>query len=318
MGNALQGKTALIIGGAGGTGSGFARVFASEGAKIMVNDIGYAMMPESGDYDVTTRSPDEADRIVREIREAGGVAVADYEDAAQWDSSARTVEHCLREFGSVDIVVHASVVSRLGMVDELSDEDWDMVIRQNLYPNFYLTRHTLPHMKKNNYGRHIYIGSATIREMWDGANFAAATGARYSLMRSVALEVKDYNITSNCIEPWTQTKTGQRKEGQEMLKKRQEALGLPPPDIEDVDTGLPPGDTNAPLGVYLCTEQGRRFNGQYFSNRFGRICIYSVPTELRYIYKDMDRHGNWTVEELTDMMPRTLEGAAQPIWHPRV
>lgn len=310
----LDGKIAIIIGAAGGAGSGFARYFAAQGARLLVNDAGYPMLPQTGDYDIHSSSPDEAQRIASLIQSQGGRAEADWEDASDSAGAKRIVEHCLNVFGGVDIVIHASNVSRLGLLEELTDEDWDLVIRQNLYAPFYLTRLTVPHMRKRGFGRHIYLGSATVREMWGGANYAAASGGIYSLMRSVALECKDYGITANSIEPWTQTKTGQRPSGQAMLRARAKALGL----SEDPSArSLPPGETNAPLGAYLCTDEGGMFNGQYFSNCYGRICIYTTPDEARYLYKDIDRHGLWTVEELTQTMPAALGGAQTPLWHPR-
>lgn len=302
-----------MVGGAGGAGAGFARIFASEGANVLVNDVGYAMLPDSGDYDLSSPGHAEADRVTAEIRAMGGTAEADYENAADSAAAGRIVRHCMDVYGRVDAVIHAANISRLGMIEELGDEDWDLVIRENLYPVFYLTRETLPYMKRQGFGRHIYLGSATVREMWGGANYAAASGAIYSFMRSVALECKDSGVTANSIEPWTQTKTGGRPRGLQMLRDRQRALGLP----DAPAAPLPPGDTNAPLGAYLCTEAGGLFNGQYFSNRSGRICIFSTPLELRYLYKNTEQNGEWTVAELTGAMPAALREAIQPLWHPR-
>ena len=212
---------------------------------------------------------------------------------------------------------NAAVVSRLGMIDELTAQEWDLVLRHNLTANFNVTHFSLPYMKRQNFGRHIFISSATLRDMWCGANFAAATGGRYSFMRDLALEVKDYNITSNCIQPYTRTKTGQRPEGQEMLQRRSKALGIPLNKGFN-DTLLPPGETNAPLGAYLCTDAGRVFNGQYFDNHLGRICIWSVPLEQRYLYKDIETQGMWTVEELEELMPASLLPSAQKLFFERV
>lgn len=311
MSQELKGKNVVVIGAAGGTGSGFAKYFAQLGANILCNDAGFAMMERGGDFDVTRPGPEEADRITRIIREQGGVAEADYNDASTWEGARNIIEHCVSAFGSVDIVIHASVISRLAMIDEMTEENWNLVIRHNLNTNFFVTHFSLPYMKKQNYGRHIFISSATLRDMWCGANFAAATGGRFSFMRDLALEVKDYNITANCIQPYTQTKTGQRPEGQEMLVRRSKALGIPL-NKEFNDTLMPPGETNAPLGAYLCTDEGRVFNGQYFDNHLGRICIWSVPLENRYIYKDIEKHGYWTIDELKEVMPvGLLPGASK-------
>lgn len=317
LSRALEGKNVIVIGAAGGTGSGFAKYFASQGANILCNDAGFAMMEQGGDFDVTRPSHDEADRITAEIRAMGGTAEADYHDASDWNNSKAIVEHCMDAFGSCDVVVHASVISRLGMIDEMTEENWNLVLRHNLNTSFFITHHSLPYMKKQNYGRHIFIMSATVRDMWCGANFAAATGGRYSFMRDLALEVKDYNITANAIQPYTQTKTGQRPDGQKMLEARSKALGIPlRKDFND--TLLPPGETNAPLGAYLCTDEGRVFNGQYFDNHLGRICIWSTMLEQRYIYKDIEKDGYWTVDELREIMPAALLPAASKLFYERV
>ena len=128
----------------------------------------------------------------------------------------------------------------------MTEEQWNLVIRHNLNTDFYLTRHSFPLMKKQKFGRHIFIASATVRDMWGAANFAAASGGRYSFMRDLALEGKDYHITANCIQPYTQTKTGERPGGQQMLVERSQALGIPLNKKENFDL-LPPGETNAPL-----------------------------------------------------------------------
>ena len=311
---ALTGRTAIIIGGAGGAGSGFARGFAREGANVLVNDAGFLQFPDTGDYDITAPRHDEADRVTEEIRAFGGSSEADYEDASTSAAAKRIVEHAMDVFGSVDIVVHAANVSQLGMIEELDDEAWSTVMRQNVDPVFYLTRETLPYMKKQGFGRHIYLGSATVREMWGGANYGAASGAIYSFMRCVAVECKDSGVTANSIEPWTVTKTGKRPSGQKMLRDRAKALNIPNLAGEP----LPPGDTNAPLGAYLCTEAGGVFNGQYFTNRNGRICLLSTMLEKLYLYKNTAEFGEWTVDELTKLMPATLLSSAQPLWHNRI
>lgn len=313
-GRPLEGQAVIVIGGAGGAGSGFARYFAQVGAQVLVNDVGYGLLPGTGDYDLSRRSPAEAEGVVEAIRRAGGTAHADCEDASDPVAAKRIVERCLDLFGRVDVVIHAANVSRLGMAESLSNADWDEVIRQNLYPPFYLTRDTIPHMRRQGVGRHIYLGSATVREMWGGVNYAAASGGIYSLMRSIALEYGRENITANSLEPWTQTKTGQRPSGKKMLEERARVVG----DHPEEHSPLPPGEVNAPLGAYLCTREGGRFNGQYFSTRYGRICIFSTPNELRYLYRDYDTEGNWTVEELKRVMPAAFDGAVQPLWHPRM
>ena len=311
---ALTGRTAVIIGGAGGAGSGFARMFAKEGAKVLVNDAGFLQLPDTGDYDITAPTKAEADRVTSEIKAFGGIAEADYEDASTSAAAKRIVEHAMDVFGSVDIVVHAANVSHLGMIEELTDDEWSIVMRQNVDPLFYLTRETLPFMKKQGFGRHIYLGSATVRDMWGGANYGAASGAMYTFMRCVAVECKDSGVTANSIEPWTVTKTGGRPSGQKMLRDRAKALGLP----DRVGEPLPAGDTNAPLGAYLCTEAGGVFNGQYFTNKNGRICLLSTMLEQRYLYKNTEANGEWTVDELTKLMPATLLLSAQPLWHDRI
>ena len=125
----LNGKRILVSGGGGGSAAYWCKYLAEQGAHVLVNDVGY-VQDESmgGDYNINLRTHESADNVVKAIRDAGGIAEADYEDVSEMNGAAHAVEHCLDVFGGVDILLNATCVSRLNECIDLTAEEWDIVI----------------------------------------------------------------------------------------------------------------------------------------------------------------------------------------------
>lgn len=317
MEKTLLGKNVVVIGGGGGAGRGLSRAFAAAGANILVNDTGWEMDDAvGGDYNIDKPSKKRADEVVATICSEGGRAAANYEDASDYFAAGRIVEQCLDEFGSIDILISCAVISRLNVLTKLSPEDWNLVINNNLNTEYNVTKHALPYMMKQNYGRLFYMMSAVIRSFWGQACYAAAKGGTYSFMRCIANEVMHYNITANGLDMWCTTHTGSRPAGIQWIRERQEHLGLPPITGDQFNATLPAAESCAPMAIYLCTEEGRVFNGQYFGINAGRISIYGTLEEKQIVYKD-EVLGEWTVDELKKVIPNTLGKFAVPIWFSR-
>ncbi len=319
MEKVLEGKRIIVAGGGGGIASGWCKSLAALGAKVLVNDVGFVQdVEKGGDFDTTKCSRDIADGVVREITSNGGVAVADYENVADFDGAGRVVEHCMDAFGGIDILLNTTCVSRLNECIDLTPQEWEEVIRNNLYPVYNLTKQVLPYMIKQQWGRLLYTNSATVRSFWGSVNYGASYGGVYSFMRCIANEVRPDHITANCIEPTCLGKTGGRPAGLAFLQRRARALGLlDQPSSESFVESLQPPEAISPLVAYLCTENANNVTGQYFGAKGGRYCIFGTLEEKRYIYKDVDQ-GYWTVEELAKVMPATLEQDLTSLWYPRV
>lgn len=313
----LKGKRILVSGGGGGSAAYWCKYLAEQGAHVLVNDVGY-VQDESmgGDYNINLRTHESADNVVKAIRDAGGIAEADYEDVSEMNGAAHAVEHCLDVFGGVDILLNATCVSRLNECIDLTAEEWDIVIKNNLYPAFNLSKQVLPHMIKQQWGRLLYTTSAVIRSFWGSVNYAAAYAGVYSLMRCIANEVRPDHITANCIEPSAAGKTGRRSSGVEYLERRMRALGLSEDAGKKIVDTTPPASALSPFIAYLCTEEASNITGQNFALCGGRYGIYGTLEEKRYIYKAPSM-GDWTVEELKEIMPHTLEQDMTKLWYSR-
>ena len=281
MGDFLKGKSAVVTGAGRGIGRAIALAMAREGAGVVVNDIGLATI-EGGEQ---SRVP--ADEVVAEIKGAGGNAIASYDDVGNFAAAGRIVRSCVDSFGSVDILVNNAVIFRHRSIFDMTEEDWDVVIATDLKGAFNLCRHAIPLMKGRGYGRVINVTS----RKWMGdvgmVNYLAAKGGMVSLTYGLAFELGEYGITCNAIAP-----VGRTRASQSMLPdaKRQNRPG---PEF------VPP------LVVYLASEHGAPVNGKVFYSGGGRIAIFSVPEEIRRIYKDVNK-GPWTVEELIKLAPETL------------
>lgn len=317
MGRALEGKRIIVAGGAGGILSEWCLYFAEQGAKVLVSDVGYLQSEAlGGDYDLATSSRGPADSVVRRIRDAGGTAEADCENAAEVAGAKRTVEHCLDVFGGVDILLCGTCVSKLGECKDLSPEDFDAVIKNVLYPDYNLTKCVLPHMIGQQWGRLLYTNSVVIRSFWGSANYAAAFGGVYSFMRCIANEVRPDGITANCVEPTAVGKTGARPGGAAFLDRRARALGLVAVPAPQVVAAALPARSIAPLVTYLFTDQAGGITGQNFAARGNRYALYGTFEEKDCIDKD-PALGEWAVEEIGEVMPATLEKQLVKLWYPR-
>src|SRR5213593_3875259 len=126
---ALDGKVAIVTGAGRGIGRGEALLLASEGARVVVNDLG-------GEWDGSGRDTRPAQQVVDEIVAAGGEAIANYDDVADWLGSERLIGSAIDRWGTLEILVNNAGILRDKMIFNLSEEDWDAVIRVHLKGHF--------------------------------------------------------------------------------------------------------------------------------------------------------------------------------------
>ena len=130
----LDGKVAIITGSGRGIGREEALLMAKQGAKVVVNDLG-------GHFDGTGQSRSPAEEVVKEIRNAGGEAVANYESVSDFKAAKRIMECALDNFGKLNIVVNNAGILRDRMIFNMSEEDFDAVIAVHLKGSFNMARH---------------------------------------------------------------------------------------------------------------------------------------------------------------------------------
>ncbi|KAI0244775.1 hypothetical protein L0F63_002902 [Massospora cicadina] len=183
-------RVAIITG--AGLGRIYALLFASRGAKVVVNDLG-------GSRDGSGNSTRAADKVVEEIRRAGGTAVANYDSV---EDAYKVVATAIQNFGRVDILINNAGILRDKSFAKLTDQDWDLVLRVHLRGSYKMTRACWPIFREQNYGRILMTGSgAGLYGNYGQSNYASAKLALVALSNTVAKEGKKHNILCNAIAP---------------------------------------------------------------------------------------------------------------------
>jgi len=282
MAKRLEGKVAIVTGAGRGIGRGESLALASEGAKLVVNDLGGAV-----DGSGTSTSP--ADGVVAEIKKLGGEAVANYDSVATMQGAQNIVKTAIDSFGKIDILVNNAGILRDRMLFNMSEEDWDLVLKVHLYGHFYTIRAASTFFRQQRYGRIINTSSVAglNATTYGQANYGAAKEGVVGLTRKVARDMGRYGVTCNCIRPSAGTRL---TISDEMRKARPEAVArfehIKPEDI-------------APLVVWLASDDAANVNGRTFYIETGRIGLYSEPV----LEKQLVKVGGWTSDELFMFMP---------------
>ncbi|MGG4493127.1 SDR family oxidoreductase [Brevibacillus reuszeri] len=184
-GQLLQGKTAIVTGAASGMGKAIARLFANQGAKVVLADLNKAA----------------AEQAVQELPEGRGHAVQT--DVADDQSVAAMIQETITTFGSIDVLVNcAGVPQAFTPIEELSLEQWDKIMSVNTKSIYLTTRHAVPHMKAGGKGSMINIASIAGIRARPGLNaYCASKGAAIMLSKALAIELAPFQIRVNVINP---------------------------------------------------------------------------------------------------------------------
>ena len=285
----LEGKVVVVTGGGSGIGRAEALACAAAGARVVVNDLG-CQTDGSG----VSESP--ADAVVEEIRRSGGTAAASYESVATWEGGRRIIQTACDAFGTVHVLVNNAGITRDAMIDQMTSEDWDEVIKVNLYGHFNCIRHALPVMKAQKYGRIINTSSRAGLGSVGHLSYAASKEGIVGLTRSVAQEVGPVGVTCNCIRPRAATRMSLRG-GRPRQWHESAAAGR----IEDVKERGP--ESVASLVVYLASEEAGGINGRTFLVYQGYVGLYRDPYPVQALWTA----GDWTVESLRASLPQLFE-----------
>lgn len=290
MGQRLEGKVAVVTGAGRGIGRAEALALASEGAKMVINDLGVSMDGAGG-------STLPADEVVAEIREAHGEALANYDSVATAKGAERIIKAAIDNFEKIDILVNNAGILTTSMIFNMSDEDWDNVLKVHLYAHFYCTRAACKLFKQQRSGRIINTSSLVGLGAPGAVHYSAAKEGIVGLTRSVAREMARYNVTCNAIRPeamtrWFAEAVQPRQEDKQKTSKHKRSFME---EIAGVATSLP--EDIAPLVVYLASDAAANITGRTFLVRHGQVSLYSEPAPTKTIYKD----GIWTVDELVSV-----------------
>jgi 3-hydroxy-3-methylglutaryl CoA synthase/NAD(P)-dependent dehydrogenase (short-subunit alcohol dehydrogenase family)/putative sterol carrier protein len=248
-------RVAIVTGGGGGLGRTYALALAKRGAKVVVNDLGGA---RDGSGKGSQRAADE---VVKEILEAGGEAIANYDTVATQEGGERIVQAALDQYGKVDILINNAGILRDKTFAKMTPEMWDDVLAVHLQGTYNVTQPAFRAMKEQGYGRIVMTTSAAgLYGNFGQTNYGAAKMGVVGLMNTLKLEGEKYNIKVNTVAPLAVTRLTEDV--------------MPPELIERLKPELV-----APLVLYLCSDQcpvtGRIYNAG--AGMFNRAFIYSGP-----------------------------------------
>lgn len=286
----LDGKVAIVTGAGRGIGRGVAKLLAREGASVVVNDIGATL-------DGAGEDSTPAAKVVEEISELGGKAIASYHSVATAEGGANIVKQAMDEFGKLDIVITPAGILRDRMIFNMTEEEWDAVIAVHLKGTYSVVRPASEIFRQQNSGRIVTFSSVSgLYGQGGQSNYGAAKDAIAGFTRVVAKELDRYNVTANIISPGAHTRmTDSVPESVRAMR-----AGMFPPPPENILTDMP--DYVAPMVVWLCTDAAEGISGNIFHCVGNRVSIINHPVPQRSIYKE----GTWTLEELMAVVPETI------------
>jgi NAD(P)-dependent dehydrogenase (short-subunit alcohol dehydrogenase family) len=199
----FDGRVAVITGAGGGLGRTYALEIARRGGRVVVNDLG-------GKPDGTGMSHSMADQVVKEIVEAGGQAVANYDSVSTPEGGAAIVQTALDHFGRVDVVINNAGILRDKTFAKLTPEELEIVLDVHLKGAFYVTQPAFKVMKDNGYGRIVFTASAAgILGNFGQTNYGAAKMGLVGLSNVLAIEGAKNDIKCNVIAPIANTRLTQ-------------------------------------------------------------------------------------------------------------
>ena len=196
----FEGRVAIVTGAANGLGKSHALSLAKLGAKVVVNDFG-------GARDGTGGSSEAAEKVVEEIKAAGGEAIANGADVSSEEQVGAMVKQTLDQWGRIDILVNNAGILRDKSFAKMEMSDWDKVVAVHLTGSAICTRAVWPVMREQKYGRVIMTTSTSgLYGNFGQANYGAAKMGVAGLMNTLCLEGEKYDIKVNCVAPTAATR----------------------------------------------------------------------------------------------------------------
>lgn len=293
-----EGRVVIVTGAGGGLGRAYALGLAAEGAKVVVNDLGVGTHGESG------LSQGAAEKVVEEIRAAGGQAVANTDDVADWEAGARIVQTAIDAFGDLHAVVNNAGFVRDRMFVSCTPDEWDAVLRVHLRGHFCTSRHAVDYWRaRQKAGEQI---DARIINTTSGAGlqgsigqsaYSAAKGGIASLTLVQAAELARYGITANALAPNART------------RMTATAFDMTA-DEAAFDVYAP--ENMAPLVAWLCSADSADVTGEVFELKGGRVFLSQGWTDS----PAEDKGARWHPEEMGEVVRRLVatREPAKPVY----
>ena len=277
----LDGRVAIITGAGRGVGREHALLFAHEGAKVVVNDLGGA---EDGSGSDAT----PADEVVAEIRAAGGTAIANHDDVADWEGGQRLINAAVEEFGDLHVLVNNAGILRDRMLVNMTEAEWDAVIHVHLKGHFVPTRWAAAYWReKAKAGEEVtasIINTSSTSGLFGNAgqtNYGAAKSGIASFTTILQDEIGRYGVRCNAIAPAARTRLTMTIPG--AADRAVPTAGWDPSDPANI----------APFVAYLAREDCR-IAGKVFFVRGGEVHLFKPWSIVDAVTSD----GYWDLDDL--------------------
>ena len=288
----LSGKVALVTGAGGGIGRAIVVAMARAGAAVDINDVGVSLSGEGG-----SASPAEA--VKAEIDAFGGRAVINTGSVSDWEAAQGMARQAKDSFGRLDIVVNNAGILRDAMFHKMTTEQWLAVINVHLNGSFYVSRAAAELFREQESGSFVHMVSTSgLIGNLGQANYSAAKLGVAALSKSIAMDMKRYNVRSNCIAPfaWGRMTSNIPAETPDQIAR-----------IENLKKMTP--EKNAPLAVFLGSDDASHVTGQIFATRHNEIFLMGQSRPLRSVHTADD----WTPEAIRDHAIPALSSSFYPL-----
>jgi NAD(P)-dependent dehydrogenase (short-subunit alcohol dehydrogenase family) len=292
MSGLCEGRVVVVTGAGNGIGRAHAHLFAAEGAKVVVNDLG-------GSPDGTGGSAGPAQTVVEEITATGGVAAANTDDISSWEGAQRLISQAVETYGQLDVLVNNAGILRDRMMVNMSEADWDGVIQVHLKGTFAPTHFAAEHFRERSKAGEDVQGRIINTTSPSGlfgnvgqTNYGAAKAGIAAFTVISAMELARYGVTVNAIAPTA-------------LTRLTEGLGGMEEADEDAKKALAP-EHIAPVAVWLGSTASSAVTGRVFGVWGPRI---SVAEGWAY-GPAIEGEGVWEPAALTEVLPALAAQAA--------
>lgn len=292
----LDGKVAIVTGAGRGIGEQHAVALAKEGAKVVVNDLGGSTAGEGAD-----QTP--AQQVADKIKEAGGEAIANYSNVADFEGAKSMVEQAVEEFGRLDILINNAGILRDRMLVSMSEAEWDAVIAVHLKGHFAPTHHAANYWRAQSKAGNEVKGRVINTSSPSGvfgnvgqANYGAAKAGIAAFTIITAQELGRYGVTVNCLAPNARTRMTEDI-----------FAGMPQPAEGEYDP-LDPANIS-PVVVALCADEAQGITGQCFFI-YGSSVNVLKPWDTGTLLNKGDDF--WDAKELVSKMTETFPNGISP------